>query len=198
MPYMEDVVSRLIPRIALIMTDLGMDKLRYDLDEEKFMEFEINDPFMERFILYFADLFNQYKLTLTENNYGYLVLLALDYVVAVFEKKVMTKKFTLLGGIQFGREIKMLVDFFAKDVQISVRHKFSRLTQMVSLLQMEKVQDVLEIWGEKSTINWKLSTQEVTTILERRIDFSKAEIEKLNFQPHTQVVSGVNLTIQTN
>jgi hypothetical protein len=60
-PFMEEVNSRLITRIAIILQDVGIDRLRYDLDEEKFMEYEINDPFVERFLVHFGDLFHQYK-----------------------------------------------------------------------------------------------------------------------------------------
>ncbi len=58
---MEEVISRLVPRIAGIMEGLGFDKLGYNLDEEKFVEYEINDPFVERFLFNFAELFLQYK-----------------------------------------------------------------------------------------------------------------------------------------
>ena len=53
-----------MPRLTQIMGDLGLGKLRYDLTEDKFMENEINDPFVGNFLYNFDDLFGQYKVTI--------------------------------------------------------------------------------------------------------------------------------------
>eukprot|EP01118_Nematostelium_gracile_P001246 TRINITY_DN11309_c0_g1_i1.p1 TRINITY_DN11309_c0_g1~~TRINITY_DN11309_c0_g1_i1.p1 ORF type:complete len:686 (-),score=149.25 TRINITY_DN11309_c0_g1_i1:20-2077(-) len=182
MPYMREVCDRLIPGLSRIIHDLGFAKLKYDLNEEKYLVNEVNDPFIENFLFNFDDRFGQYKSTLTANNYGYLVLLALDYFLPIYEKKVMNSRFTLLGGLQLSREVKRMNDYFLQYTKTS-RQKLSRLSQMASLLSLEKPLDVLDIWGEKSSIKWKLTPQEVIAVLERRQDFLKPEIATLKLSP---------------
>jgi hypothetical protein len=66
-------------------------------------------------------------------------MLALDYIIGILEKKIFSRKFSLLGGFQLGREVKRMTDFFSQDTNISVRHKFAKLSQIVSILSLEKV-----------------------------------------------------------
>lgn len=65
--------------------------------------------------------------------------LVLDFLAKEIEKRVWKKHFSLLGGIQFNKELKILLDYCSENIGRSSRNKFSRLTQMVSILNVEKV-----------------------------------------------------------
>lgn len=77
----------------------------------------------------------------TDTNFGYFLNLILDYVVFEIEKRILfKKKFSFLGAVQFDKDIKIILEFFQKNSpQKSIRNKFSRITQMASLLNLTKV-----------------------------------------------------------
>lgn len=66
-PYMEEVCNRIIPRVRIIFDVVGLKKVNYELNEEKFQEYEINDPFIEHFLLRLNDIVEQYKVCLRCN-----------------------------------------------------------------------------------------------------------------------------------
>ena len=51
---------------------------------------------------------------------------------------------------------------------------------MASLLNLEKVSEVLDYWGDNSGhMTWRLTPGEVRKVLSRRVDFSSNEIASL-------------------
>ncbi len=175
----------------------------YELDDVKFVANEINDPFVLKLIADCTQVFKPYKVcipmhevtctqsSLTESNYASLMQHVASFVATELERKIMTKKFTLLGGLQLDKELKMLQEFFNSEALASVRSKFGRLTQIVSLLNLEKVRqpihacidhsqlsDFVDIWNS-ADLKWKVTEQEAKAVLRRRVDFSEAEIDKI-------------------
>jgi len=181
--YLEKAADRLTSQLQITLPTVT-----YDLDELKFQENEINDPFVEKFVAMLSDLFDPYKKVLTENNYATLVSVCLDDITQQLEHALMAKKFTSLGAIQLEKELNVLMEFLAQDTKRSQRNKFARLTQISAVLNLEKISDILDLYGEKSAIKWRLSTPEIKQILLRRIDFSADEIKKLNLAPQPSVL----------
>jgi len=61
-----------------------------------------------------------------------------------------------------------------------VRDKFARLTQMATILNLEKVSEILDYWGENSgPMTWRLTPAEVRRILGLRVDFKPESIAAL-------------------
>ncbi|GAU13708.1 hypothetical protein TSUD_348130 [Trifolium subterraneum] len=66
--------------------------------------------------------------------------------------------FSQLGGLQLDREARALVSHFSIMIQRTVRDKFARLTQMATILNFEKVSEILDFWGENSgPMTWRLN-----------------------------------------
>jgi hypothetical protein len=64
--------------------------------------------------------------------------------------------------------------------QRTVRDKFARLTQMATILNLEKVSEILDYWGENSgPMTWRLTPAEVRRILGLRVDFKPESIAAL-------------------
>jgi hypothetical protein len=80
----------------------------------------------------------------------------LDFFVVELERQLFTKKFTAYGAIQLDKELKALIEFLSKDCKQSVRDKFSRLSQICSLLNLEQVIYYLfhNLIFERSMIHW--------------------------------------------
>ena len=70
----------------------------------------------------------------------------------------------------FDREVRSLVSFLSNVTTWTVRDKFSRLTQMSTVLNLETVGEMADIWGSGASAahSWKLSPAEVRTVLRLR------------------------------
>ena len=64
--------------------------------------------------------------------------------------------------------------------QRTVREKFARLTQVATVLNLEKVSEILDYWGENSgPMNLRLSSDELRRVLALRTEFSPDAIAAL-------------------
>eukprot|EP01119_Soliformovum_irregulare_P019718 TRINITY_DN6305_c1_g2_i2.p1 TRINITY_DN6305_c1_g2~~TRINITY_DN6305_c1_g2_i2.p1 ORF type:complete len:656 (+),score=188.46 TRINITY_DN6305_c1_g2_i2:101-1969(+) len=139
LPYMQEVVSRLDHIISNIFISVDYSKATYDIDEERFQMNEINDPFMEQLIIKLHDLISQYKESFTENNFGILLSLILDFICDWIEKGTLKKTFSMIGAMQFKKEVKMLTEYCTSQTTKPIRQKFSRLSLISFLLNVTHV-----------------------------------------------------------
>lgn len=153
----------------------------HDIDEETFADFEANDPFIQTLIMNLDNLLGSFKRSLTPANYDVLVSILAAEVTLQLEKVVFKSKFSRLGGLLFDREVRSLVSFLTSGTTWTVRDKFARLTQIATVLNLESVSEISDIWGQQPTggSSWKLSPAEVKLVMVLRMDFKGEEIKKL-------------------
>lgn len=79
-----------------------------------------------------------------------------------------------MGGLQFDREVRSLVSFLTSVTTWSVRDRFSKLTQMSTVLNLETVAEMSDIWGPSASAanSWKLTPAEVRQVLGLRYEHS--------------------------
>ncbi|CBZ54493.1 conserved hypothetical protein [Neospora caninum Liverpool] len=58
-----------------------------------------------------------------------------------------------------------------------IRPKFGRVLELSELLSLGSLEELLDIWGPSSGKFWRLSVDEMKKVLERRVDFTRDEIE---------------------
>jgi len=176
--YMEQASTHITAKIKPFLD--VFTAISYELTDVDFAEREINDPFVEQFISGVDSVVKPYKVSLTLSNYDSLVHVALRHICTRLEHEILKKKFNQLGGLQFDKELRSLQNYFAGLTQKTVRDKFARITQMAALLYLEKVNEVLDYWGQNSAhMTWRLTPGEVRRVLGLRVDFSKDAIAKL-------------------
>lgn len=90
--------------------------------------------------------------------------------------------FPKIGGLVLDQEIRTLGLYFTNIASWAVRDKLQRLNQIAMLLNLEKVTDIMDVYDPKDqgTI-WRLTRNEMRTILALRTDFKLDEIKKLKF-----------------
>lgn len=78
------------------------------------------------------------------------------------------------------QEIRTLGSYFTNIASWAVRDKLQRLNQIGTLLNLEKVTDLLDFYDPKDqgTV-WRLTRNETRTILALRTDFKLEDIKKL-------------------
>jgi len=179
--YLEQLSSSLEPSMAAMIKRLK--SISYDLNEIKFAENEINDPFAEDFIEELRKMFSKYKTNLVEDNFDSLVLVCVRHLNKLIESAIMQMNFSQLGALQFDKDLRKIISYFTSITNRSVRGEFARLIQIASLLNLEKVSEVLDYWGENSgQMTWRLAPSEVRRVLSRRTDFPAEQIAALKLQ----------------
>ncbi|KAK4748404.1 hypothetical protein SAY87_014990 [Trapa incisa] len=175
---MEQLVATITPRIRPVLD--GVAIISYELSEAEYADNEINDPWVQRLLHTVETDMAWLQPLMTANNFDSFVHLVIDFIVKRLEVIMMQKRFSQLGGLQLDRDARALVSHFSSMTQRTVRDKFARLTQMATILNLEKVSEILDFWGENSgPMTWRLTPAEVRRVLALRVDFKPEAIVAL-------------------
>lgn len=175
---MEQLVATVIPRIRPILDNVAT--ISYELSEAEYADNEMNDPWVQRLLHAVEANAAWLQPVMTANNYDTFVHLIIDCITKRLEVIMMQKRFSQLGGLQLDRDARALVSHFSGMTQRTVRDKFARLTQMATILNLEKVSEILDFWGENSgPMTWRLTPAEVRRVLGLRVDFKPEAIAAL-------------------
>ncbi|XP_058225691.1 conserved oligomeric Golgi complex subunit 4-like isoform X2 [Rhododendron vialii] len=175
---MEQLVATMTGRIRPVLDSVAT--ISYELSEAEYADKEVNDPWVQRLIHSADSNVAWLQPLMTANNYDSFVHLVIDFIVKRLEVFMMQKRFSQLGGLQLDRDTRALVSHFSSMTQRTVRDKFARLTQMATILNLEKVSEILDFWGENSgPMTWRLTPAEVRRMLGLRVDFKPEPIAAL-------------------
>ncbi|KAF5733385.1 conserved oligomeric Golgi complex subunit 4 [Tripterygium wilfordii] len=175
---MEQLVATVAPRIRPVLD--GVATISYELSEAEYADNEVNDPWVQRLLHSVETNATWLQPLMTANNYDLFIHLIIDFIVKRLEVIMMQKRFSQLGGLQLDRDARALVSHFSSITQRTVRDKFARLTQMATILNLEKVSEILDFWGENSgPMTWRLTPAEVRRVLGLRVDFKPEAIAAL-------------------
>ena len=107
-----------------------------------------------------------------------LLLLLVAGLAERLESLLLAKRLDQLGALQLDRELRAVTKRLGELTTKSVREKLARLTQMVTLLNLETESEAAELWGGSGG-GWRLSAAEVKQVLGLRVDFRKESINGL-------------------
>ncbi|KAK9275381.1 hypothetical protein L1049_022645 [Liquidambar formosana] len=175
---MEQLVATVTPRIRPVLDSVAT--ISYELSEVEYADNEVNDPWVQRLLHAVETNAAWLQPVMTANNYDSFVHMVIDFITKRLEVIMMQKRFSQLGGLQLDRDARALVSHFSSMTQRTVRDKFARLTQMATILNLEKVSEILDFWGENSgPMTWRLTPAEVRRVLGLRVDFKPEAIAAL-------------------
>jgi len=90
-----------------------------------------------------------------------------QYVIYVYN--VLCLWCVQLGGLQYDKELRALVGYLTSVTTWTIRDKFARLSQMATILNLERVGEILDYWGPNSgPLTWRLTPAEVRQVLTLR------------------------------
>jgi hypothetical protein len=155
-----------------------LDSLDYDISEAQYADYQANDPFVKNFIATSEAINRHLSLVLNKNSAEEIMQHMVDQSCRRIENAVLggTKRFSLFGALQFDTDVRALCSFFTNLSERALRHKFARLFEMSSLLNLESLAELQEIYGEMKT--WRLNSDEIRKVLSLRVDFDLAEAER--------------------
>ncbi|XP_039263013.2 conserved oligomeric Golgi complex subunit 4-like [Styela clava] len=150
------------------------------LSESDFATYEANDPWAEQLIYALQQLTDKFHEALSSMIYDQLISHLTNEIAIQLEKVVFKSTFNRLGGMQFDKELRSLVSFLTTTTTWTVRDRFARLTQTATILNLDRVDEILDYWGHNSgPLTWRLTPAEVRRVLALRADFGSDEIRKL-------------------
>uniref|UniRef100_T1J554 Conserved oligomeric Golgi complex subunit 4 n=1 Tax=Strigamia maritima TaxID=126957 RepID=T1J554_STRMM len=151
----------------------------HDITEDEFSNYEANDPFVQNLIINLENLLLSFKQNLTPTNYDSLVTVLAFEVSVRLEKSVLKSSFNRLGGLQFDRELRALLSYLTSATTWSIRDKFARLSQMTTILNLDKVEEINDYWGDNSgSLTWRLTPHEVRQVLSLRVEFKSKDVKR--------------------
>ncbi|OAY65563.1 Conserved oligomeric Golgi complex subunit 4 [Ananas comosus] len=175
---MEQLVATVTPCTRPILDTVAT--ISYELNDGEYGENEVNDPWVQKLLLAVESNMAWLQPTMTSNIYDSFVHLVIDFIVKRLEVIMMQKQFSLLGGLQLDKEVRALINHFSEMSQRPVRDMFSRLSQISTILNFERVSEILDFWGENAGhLTWLLTPAEVRRVLGLRIDFRPEAIAAL-------------------
>uniref|UniRef100_A0A8D0GFT0 Conserved oligomeric Golgi complex subunit 4 n=1 Tax=Sphenodon punctatus TaxID=8508 RepID=A0A8D0GFT0_SPHPU len=152
----------------------------HNVEEEEFNDYEANDPWVQQFILNLEQQMAEFKSGLSPVIYDSLTSLMTSLIAIELEKVVFKSTFSRLGGLQFDKELRSLIAYLTTVTTWTIRDKFARLSQMATILNLERVTEILDYWGPNSgPLTWRLTPAEVRQVLALRIDFRSDDIKRL-------------------
>lgn len=154
------------------------------LSEEELSAYEAGETFIQFLIVQLDSLLTSFKKVLSEKNYDVLVMILASDVTARFERTIKKCAFNRLGGLILDQEVRNLGTFLTGATSWTVRDKMARLTQIAIILNLDKISELSEYYDPKSHTEspftaWRLTPNEIRSILKLRTDFNIQEIKKL-------------------
>ncbi|KAM5127462.1 conserved oligomeric Golgi complex subunit 4 [Mantella aurantiaca] len=144
------------------------------------MTMKLMTPWVQQYIVNLEQLMSEFKAGLSPVIYENLTSLLTSLIAMEMEKVVLKSTFSRLGGLQFDKELRSLIAYLTTVTTWTIRDKFARLSQMATILNLERVTEILDYWGPNSgPLTWRLTPAEVRQVLALRIDFRSEDIKRL-------------------
>ncbi|KAH8350733.1 hypothetical protein KR084_005657 [Drosophila pseudotakahashii] len=154
----------------------------HNLNEEELSAYEAGETFVQFFIVQLDGLLNSFKNSLSPRNYDALVSILATEVTIQLERAIKKISFNRLGGLVLDQEVRALGSYLTGATSWSVRDKMTRISQIATLLNLDKISELSEYWNpvnNKEMSTWHLTPNEVRTFLTLRNDFRIEDIKRL-------------------
>nr|XP_017099288.2 conserved oligomeric Golgi complex subunit 4 [Drosophila bipectinata] len=154
----------------------------HNLNEEELAAYEAGETFVQFFIVQLDGLLNSFKSALSPRNYDALVSILATEVTIQLERAIKKITFNRLGGLVLDQEVRALGSYLTGATSWSVRDKMTRISQIATLLNLDKISELSEYWNpenNKEMSSWHLTPNEVRTFLTLRSDFRIEDIKRL-------------------
>lgn len=143
----------------------------HTMTEEELCAYQAGETFVQTLIIQLDGLLNSFKNVMNSRNYDALVSLVATDTTTRLERAIKKTSFNRLGGLVLDQEVRALGSYLTSTTSWSVRDKIIRLTQIATLLNLEKLSEVSDYWdpaqqGDRTA--WRLTPGEVKTILSLR------------------------------
>lgn len=113
--------------------------LNHNLSEEELANYEAGETFAHTLIHQLDTLLKSFQNVMNSRNYDALVSIVTTDATARLERAIKKSTFNRMGGLVLDQEVRALGSYLTAATSWSVRDKMIRLTQIATLLNLEKV-----------------------------------------------------------
>eukprot|EP00124_Ichthyophonus_hoferi_P003427 Ihof_evm6s295 gene=Ihof_evmTU6s295 len=124
------------PRVRSYCEDMAGGS--YVLSDHDLSYGEGNNLSMHRLIGQLGELLLPFKEGLEESNFEAMTILVTNHLTGTLESVVMEMAFNQNGGLQLDKDLRLLIGFLSGLGQWSMRERFARLSQMATVLCLDK------------------------------------------------------------
>lgn len=154
--------------------------ISHHLTEDELSAYEAGTSFVQTLMMHLDSLLLSFKDILTDANYDAFVAMVTAEVTQRLEKVILKSTYNRLGGLILDKEMRTLAGYLTTSTSWTVRDKFARLTQIATILNLEKVQEISDYWGNhEGALTWRLTPADVRQVLSLRTDFKVDDIRRL-------------------
>ena len=116
----------------------------YVVTEEDLAACDGGSPFVIELVTELQGVLDNYTPSLLPANCDSLVATVAEELAALLESTALQTSFNRLGGMMFDKDIRVICDFLSSITEWSLRGKFSRCSQMATLLCVDTLSEVQE------------------------------------------------------
>ncbi|GBG24200.1 Conserved oligomeric Golgi complex subunit 4 [Hondaea fermentalgiana] len=179
-----DSLTRLIkPRLqSRVQSTVGNPGISFELTEDEYMsQNESNDPYVWAVLQTADDLLNETCLHLDLDSTQQLGVRVAGVTADELMAAVVQKRFTAFGALLLDRQLRSIVKFFDGRIGADARLRFRRLQQITDLLNLDRVEDVHDVYVPPSSASdtTALDKRAVKRALALRVDFKQDDIKRL-------------------
>mmetsp|Transcript_7385 Transcript_7385/g.13737 ORF Transcript_7385/g.13737 Transcript_7385/m.13737 type:complete len:671 (+) Transcript_7385:2363-4375(+) len=155
-----DLNSLLVQAVRSMRSDVNslmgaFDGLSFMIDEARFSEYEVNDPFMNQLISELKASLKQWKAQLNPQSFTKFVGLLASFIAESIEMLIRSKQFTEWGADMLHKDLLKVSKFFGS---MQSSQPFARLVQISQVLLAASKDELSVLKFEK---NWKLADEEM-------------------------------------
>ena len=172
------------------VTDFGLQQLRasavkprlhtwidqfisqnHEFTDEELSVYEAGETFIQSLIVQLDGLLSSFKSAMSTRNYDALVSVVAGDGTSRLERAIKKSTFNRLGGLVLDQEVRVLGSYLTAATSWSVRDKMIRLTQIATLLNLEKLTELSDYYNptqQEDRTAWRLTPVEVRSLLALR------------------------------
>ncbi|KAI8126883.1 Conserved oligomeric Golgi complex subunit 4 [Lucilia cuprina] len=157
---------------------------KHHFSEDELASYEAGETFVQFLIVQIEGLLNTFRQMLTPRNTDALISIVATELTLRLERAIKKCTFNRLGGLVLDQEVRVLGAYLASATSWSIRDKMTRLTQIATILNLEKVSELNDYWNPDNSSelsSWRITPNEVRTILTLRTDFRMEDIKRIRF-----------------
>ncbi|KRZ17354.1 Conserved oligomeric Golgi complex subunit 4, partial [Trichinella zimbabwensis] len=178
---LSDAIDQLVrtsfkPRLRLAVDCFFNDT--HAPSELEFVELESRGLFVENIIGCLQLLLEDLRQSLGERPLAMVHASTATLTADLLEKVTLKGTYNRLGGLLLDKQIRQLANYWTQFAGWSSRQRFSRLDQIVSLLNVDSVADA-QNYCQSDSVTWLLNLAEIRQVLALRIDLPGNEIRKI-------------------
>ncbi|TPX72736.1 hypothetical protein SpCBS45565_g00171 [Spizellomyces sp. 'palustris'] len=167
------------PRLRSALHQAYAD-INYVLTDDEYAAQEADEYFVKRFVAGLGKIIRPYQKSYSEWNYNQTMLFLIDYVAKDWERYLYENlKFNQFGALLFDKDLRAVSSYLSSVTQWPTRDRFTRLNQISTLLNLDNLMEIYDMWGKSGPITWRLTLKDVRKVLALRVEFSADDIVKL-------------------